>query len=180
MLPSVLYFDLYIFGKVTKNFYCDRILVKSVAFTKNGPPLYFPEDCRPIKNHPYVEKFVKENKVKFQKFHRLSVKFEPIEKAKAYFNERSKTLQFKSKNLGQNASNSSSSQVSSFQGSQTRSQAKKASSPSASTSASTPATPKKRKSVNFRFEPKKSRFSPLEEEKKASVSSKAAPKGVHY
>lgn len=54
MSPQKIYFDLYVEGNVIKNFYENRVLVKSVFTLKNEPLMFFKEEHFFIKEHPLI------------------------------------------------------------------------------------------------------------------------------
>ena len=59
MSVKKLYFDLYIEGNVTRNFFLDRVLVKSVSTLKNGPPMFFNEEHIAIKHYLLIGQWIK-------------------------------------------------------------------------------------------------------------------------
>lgn len=99
MLPKKLFFDLHVQGRVTKNFYLDRILVKSVATSKSGPPMYFKKEHYPITNHLIISQWIRVKKIKFDRYRKLELEFEPATDAEAYFDKTSKTLSFRGEAL---------------------------------------------------------------------------------
>lgn len=150
------YFDLYVEGNMTKNFYLDRVLVKSVSTLKNGPPMFFKEKHFPIKEHPLVSKWIKIQKIKFTKYRKLEVAVDTFKDS--YFDTASKSLHFKGEPLLQTnpvVAASSSASSSSSQNVPPK---------------STPTTPRtmstRRTSVRPEKASKKVKFSPLEEDKK--------------
>ena len=125
--------------------------------------MFLKAEHQPISLHPYVEKFVRENKIKFQRYRKLEVKFEPIKEAENYFDETKKTLQFKGEPLGQRTSTSmvAGTHVASSQTLSNQTSTNK------SSSCVTRSVARKRKS-SFSIS-KDNNLSPLEEEKIASA-----------
>lgn len=65
--------------------------------------MYLKSEHRAIKHHPYIEKFIRANKIKFNRFRKAEVVFDPTKEAEIYYNITSKTLQFKGQPLCQRA-----------------------------------------------------------------------------
>ena len=103
MLPEKLFFDVYTTGNSTTKFFAGRLIVKSISIAKQGPPMFLKSKHREIKHHPYVEKFIRTNKIKFSRFRKIEVVFEQAKDAEAYYNVTTKALQFKGQPLCQRA-----------------------------------------------------------------------------
>lgn len=101
-----LFFDLYTTGNNTKKFFPSRLIVKSISIHQRGPPLYLKEEDQAIKFHPYIEKFVRTKKIKFPRYRKVAIIFDPIQESETYYNVTAKALQFKGQPLCQRASTS--------------------------------------------------------------------------
>ena len=98
MTTKKFYFDCYIDGNVTKNFFVDRVLVKNVSTLKKGPPMFFFEKHCQIKEHPLISQYIRSQKLKFTKFRKVEVAFSVAEAA-SYFDTSSQSLHLKSEPL---------------------------------------------------------------------------------
>lgn len=98
MSTKKFYFDCYIEGNITKNFYVDRVLVKSVSTLKNGPPMFFKEEHFQIKEHPLIGQYIRSQAIKFTKYRKVEVAL-TVTEAACYFDTASQSLRFKGEPL---------------------------------------------------------------------------------
>ena len=95
MSSKTLWFDLLYNGRQVKNFYLNKIMVKSVRTEKNNPPIFFKEDDQPIDNHPIIKNYAQKEKVRFQKIKKIEMVFEKAKDLECYFDKKSSRLWFK-------------------------------------------------------------------------------------
>ena len=81
-----------------------KVLVKSLATSKSGPPLFFKEEHYNMVNHPLIKNYIQTYKIRFQKFRRLEVVFDPETQVDEYFDRADKVPKFKGEMLNQKSS----------------------------------------------------------------------------
>lgn len=162
MLPEKLFFDVYTTGNSTTKFFAGRLDVKSISIEKQGPPMFLKSEFRAIKHHPYIEKFIRANKIKFNRFRKIEVIFESAKDAEMYYNSTTKTLHFKGQPLCQRAADAVVASTSGESNAQSQSANK-------TPSLGNRLTNRKRKSSST-LPVKNDKLSPLEEEKTLSMN----------
>lgn len=94
MAPKTLWFDIFYNGRQVKNFYVDKVMVKSVRTEKNHPPIFFKDKDQPIANHPIIKNFMKTEKVRFQKIKKIEITFDKQKDLDCYLDKKSSRLWF--------------------------------------------------------------------------------------